>query len=305
MENSSNEKNEKKEDEKNQNENTSNNHKNSVIFNEVKEELKISSLPEKTQKQILFKKQNTTIIPNQVDFNFIKDGEQTSTTKLIPGTNEKENESEEKNQTESEKEKKNNLIIFDWDDTLFCTSFLNVSGFFEANMNLSQKEKEQILYLEKVVIELLEKCINKCRTYIITNSEPGWVDYSSKELYKIIYETKLLSKIDVISARGRYEKRYPDKNRFWKVKCFDDVIKEYDSTIKTNIICIGDSFDEVKAGKVAAKKFKKSFIKAIKFKENPTLEDLINQINLVNKQFDYIYETEKNWNIKTVNNKKK
>lgn len=303
MENSINE----EKSEQNQNENTSNNHKTVQIFNEVKNELKISSLPEKTQKKILFKKQNTTL-PNQIDFNFIKDGEQTSATKLMPPINEKDEKNEDtenKNPPETGKEKKNNLIIFDWDDTLFCTSFLNVSGFFEANMNLSAKEKEQILYLEKAVIELLEKSINKCRTYIITNSEPGWVDYSSKELYKIICEKKLLSKVDVISARGRYEKRYPDKNRFWKIKCFDDVIKEYDSSLKTNIICIGDSFDEVKAGKVAAKKFEKSFIKAIKFKENPTLEDLINQINLVNKQFDYIYETEKSWNIKTVNNKKK
>jgi len=278
------------------------NNNSSEIFNEVKNELNIASLPEKTQKKILFKKKNT-IIPDKVDFNFIKNGEQTSTTKIMSSIN--ENENLVLIRKKSEVEKKNNLIIFDWDDTLFCTSFLNIAGFFEANMNLSEKEKAQILFLEKAVIELLEKCIKKCRTYIITNSEPGWVDYSSKELYKIIYETKLLSKIDVISARGRYEKRYPDKNRLWKIKCFDDVIKEYDSSLKTNIICIGDSFDEVKAGKVAAKKFKQSFIKAIKFKENPSLEDLINQINLVIKQFDYIYNTEKSWNIKTVNSKKK
>ena len=125
MENTTNE----EKTEQNQKENTSNNHKTESIFNDVKNELKISSLPEKTQKKILFKKQNT-IIPNQIDFNFIKDGEQTSTTKLMPPINEKDEDTEVKNPPETEKEKKNNLIIFDWDDTLFCTSFLNVSGFF-------------------------------------------------------------------------------------------------------------------------------------------------------------------------------
>ena len=42
-----------------------------------------------------------------------------------------------------------------------------------------------------------------------------------------------------------------------------------------NLICLGDSNIEMDASHVLAKKFNKSLIKTIKFRENPRPEELI------------------------------
>lgn len=65
----------------------------------------------------------------------------------------------------------------------------------------------------------------------------------------------------------------------------------------TNIICFGDSFIELESGKKLSSKLNESFYKAIKFKENPSIEDLIKQLNLIYNKMDYIYSKPKNLSI--------
>ena len=67
----------------------------------------------------------------------------------------------------------NNLIIFDWDDTLLPTSFLTPRGIFEDNSKLSEKDQSKINKLEKSVKKLLELVISKGNVYIITNAGDG------------------------------------------------------------------------------------------------------------------------------------
>ena len=47
------------------------------------------------------------------------------------------------------KNEKNNLIIFDWDDTLLCTSVLSPYGYFDDDIILSNQGKEKIKKLEE------------------------------------------------------------------------------------------------------------------------------------------------------------
>ena len=67
----------------------------------------------------------------------------------------------------------NNLIIFDWDDTLLCTSELLPYGYFDNSIELTVQGKEKMKKLEEKVQKILEISIIKGYTYIITNSEPG------------------------------------------------------------------------------------------------------------------------------------
>ena len=83
----------------------------------------------------------------------------------------------------------------------------------------------------------------------------------------------------------------------WKRECFNEIANEYNLDLPSNIISIGDNFGELEAGRDLEKKFKKSFIKTIKFKKDPTIEDLIYQLSIVNEKFDYLCETCKNWNV--------
>ena len=194
------------------------------------------------------------------------------------------------------KNEKNNLIIFDWDDTLLCTSVLSPYGYFDDDIILSNQGKEKIKKLEENVKKILELSINKSTTFIITNSEPGWVEYSCKRFLPLVYP--LLSQLNIISARGLFEKIFPNNSRMWKIETFNNIFHNFNYLLPTNIICIGDSFYEIEAGKNLGKKFNNCFVKTIKFKECPNIEELSMQIFLVIEKFNYIFSAEKNWTIK-------
>ena len=200
------------------------------------------------------------------------------------------------------KYKFNNIYIFDWDDTLLCTTVLSPCGYFDDNMIILPSKLEKIQKLEILVKKLLTITTEKGDTYIITNSEPGWVEYSCKRFFPNTFP--LLSKIKIISSRGLYEKKFPKDFKTWKIMAFNEIIKNYEKNLPTNIICMGDSSYEIEAAHGLAGKFPNGFIKAIKFREYPKIDELINQLNLVLDKFNFIYSACKNWTI-TVDKKKK
>ena len=187
-----------------------------------------------------------------------------------------------------------NLFIFDWDNTLLPTNFLSQEEIIDEN--LPKKYEEIFSILEKVIIKVINLAINKGDVYIITNSSIGWVEFSTNKYYPNL--KKYLDTIHIISARSEYENFYPGKLKIWKEKTFLNLKKNINLTIPTNIICFGDSIIELEAGKKLASKINNSFIKTIKFQENPEPEDLIRQLNLIIKKFDNIYSIVKNVSIR-------
>ena len=97
-------------------------------------------------------------------------------------------------------------IIFDWDDTLLCTSFINPSGVYKNNP-LSGPVLQHIKILEEVAIRMLEVSIKQGKVYIITNAAEGWVEFSCAKFFPNMLH--LLDKIEIISARAKYEAKYP------------------------------------------------------------------------------------------------
>ena len=203
---------------------------------------------------------------------------------------------------EEKKFKFNNIFILDWDDTLLCTTVLTPCGYFDDNMVILPFKMEKIKKLESLVKKLLTKTTDKGDTYIITNSEHGWVEYSCKRFFPDTFD--LLNKIKIISARDLYEKEFPKDFKTWKTRAFKDIIKKYKLNLPTNIICMGDSTCEIEAAHSLAEKFPNGYIKAIKFRELPKIDELICQLNLVLDKFNFIYSACKNWTI-TVDKKKK
>ena len=196
----------------------------------------------------------------------------------------------------------NSIIIFDWDDTLLPTSFLTPGGCFNEDMKLSESDQEKFIKLEQSVLTLLNEAIEKGNVYIITNAGNGWVEYSAKRFYPSI--VGVLSKLKIISARGEYEKLYPGNSRQWKIQAFLNLLKYVDVKLVTNIICIGDSLFEMEAGRILASKFTEAFIKTIKFREAPKLDELLKQLKLVCVQFGSIYSSIKNLTIRVEKKKK-
>ena len=72
-----------------------------------------------------------------------------------------------------------------------------------------------------------------------------------------------MNKINIVSARGAFEKLYPGDSKRWKIEAFASVVRDMDDKLLTNLVCIGDSMIEIEAAQALAHKFNYSFIKKL------------------------------------------
>ncbi|CAD7952878.1 unnamed protein product [Amoebophrya sp. A25] len=184
------------------------------------------------------------------------------------------------------------VIIFDWDDTLLCTSFLNLRL---PTPEIPGHVQRQLLLLERVGAQLLELAMKLGQTFIITNAMKGWVEYSASKYVPRLLPT--LQKIQIISARGNYEHAFPGNYGQWKIEAFLEVQRQLNSQIITNLISLGDSNMEMEAVHVMGKEFAQALIKTIKFRESPTPEELVKQLELVGQKFEKIILNARNLKI--------
>jgi hypothetical protein len=131
---------------------------------------------------------------------------------------------------------KNNIIILDWDDTLFPTTWVNM-----REIKLDKNNIEIFKDLDNLLILLFKNLVNFGEVVIITNAMNIWIDTCLKVLNKT---KKIIKKynIKIISAREEYRKKTNDPT-IWKIRSFKKHIKK---TYK-NIISIGDSLSEYRA----------------------------------------------------------
>lgn len=192
--------------------------------------------------------------------------------------------------------KHNTIFIFDWDDTLFFTTHLDPTR-NSLLINETPKEKKMVESIEYYVQEILNKALSKGTVLIITNSSEGWVETCTYSYYPNL--VPLLDKINIISARSLYEKKFPLNPLIWKIKAFDDLKEKFnfENCLLTNIICIGDDNSEIIAAKKLSANFDKCIIKTIKLRESPKLKELIKQLILVDEQILRIYSYPKSLTI--------
>lgn len=187
------------------------------------------------------------------------------------------------------------VFIFDWDDTLLCTTFLNPDGYV-SSAPLAEQYRSIISKLDEASSNILTKSIEQGKVFIITNAAEGWVQFSAKKYLPEV--EKLLSKVTVISARSTYEKEFPGDSFQWKNKAFLDLLKEMELEAVTNLIAIGDSLVEMEASKQLALKFPIALLKTVKFREAPSPEELVKQLSLVYNRFEAIYSSSKNLTVR-------
>lgn len=179
--------------------------------------------------------------------------------------------------------KQQTLIIFDWDDTLLCTTYLNQRDGQQMQSTLRQ----HLRGIADAVKRLLEMSLQLGHVFIITNAMEGWVEHSATKWVPELLP--VLKKVQIISARARYEVLYPKEINQWKVNAFKDLHRSLgDAQVITNIAALGDASYEMDAAVCLGKEFSKSVLKTVKFKENPSPEELLKQLELVAQRFDKI-----------------
>lgn len=153
----------------------------------------------------------------------------------------------------------NTLFIFDWDDTLFPTTYItsNFRDLYSVNFNS----------LDVFLYNFFSFLIRYGDILIVTNANKKWIDIL---LYFLPNTKNILSKYNIISARDQATtKNYND----WKTEIF---LKNINYINKYNIIFnVGDSECEHIALKKLLVKLNNKKTISYKFITNPSYLQLI------------------------------
>jgi len=177
------------------------------------------------------------------------------------------------------------LIIFDWDDTLLCTSFLRK---LNQDRPLTPTMDRHLRLIESAAQHLLELAIPMGQTFIITNAMDGWVQDSAARYLPGLMP--ILERVQIISARSTQEAYCDGDVQQWKLRAFLEVGRRFDSEVITNLISVGDSNFELIAAHALVEQFTQGFLKTIKLKEGPSSEELVKELDLLAPKFGTIVQ---------------
>jgi len=205
-----------------------------------------------------------------------------------------------KSLTNTEKLYFTNIFIIDWDDTLFPTSWVNKNVISIDNIESIKDYKLYFIELDKTISNFLENLNKYGQIYIVTNANINWI----KTCLNILVTTRKIimqNNIRIVSARDIYSQTYTSPTE-WKINSFRDILhnviikmpeKSMNNTF-LNIISIGDANYEYIALINLDDYFKSHkkninyLLKSIKFVEKPDFDIIIDQIQVVKKNTDYI-----------------
>jgi hypothetical protein len=179
------------------------------------------------------------------------------------------------------------VIIFDWDDTLLCSSAINAQ----------QWSPQQLQQLERAVEAILQTSMRLGETMIVTNGNHSWVQDSTRRFFPGLQPT--LDKLSVMSARAMCEQAYPGDPFSWKRQAFKEILakRRQECDRDMNLIVLGDSPAEIEAAKTATKLLTaNSIVKTIKFKEAPSVNELLGQLRRVLQELGSIVNEDKSGN---------
>lgn len=174
-------------------------------------------------------------------------------------------------------------IIFDWDDTIFSSTWMAQNGMSNTDMHaptsLTEEMKQALEGLARSVVSVLQCAKALGCVVVITNAHPEWVEVSARRYLgqEVVRE---LGDVAIISARHRYEPTFPSDPVAWKVAAFQDVL----GPLRTphDVISLGDSLCERSAlGIVTNKRGTGVVAKSVKFMEEPTANTLMRQLDLL------------------------
>ena len=209
------------------------------------------------------------------------------------------------------------LLIFDFDDTLFCTKYFDTfslpyKDIFDFKLSLEQTNPclfKEIKELEKNLLDLFSKLQNNdFDLAIVSNADLKWIKNCLIHFLPEFRDYILDNGIKIYSAKDNYS---DEKNRNSKIKCFEKVVNDIYSSEKSqenevdllgfelNVISIGDGIDEKKAVFCLNKnKDKFNFChniiaKFIRMIENPSASSIILQLQYLLGNINSIIESDK------------
>jgi len=169
------------------------------------------------------------------------------------------------------------LIIFDWDDTLFPTTALEVGGHFDFP---KLEPPVEIAGCMAAAVRVLRYARSLGTTPIVTNSDHGWVHETAAKFFPSL--SSELVDIPVISARSIFKPQGIADPKQRKVLCFQRIVQCFQSGPAgfwgvQSLVSIGDSIDEQEASMMVARSCP-CYVKSLKLMLRPTMPQLAQQL---------------------------
>jgi hypothetical protein len=180
----------------------------------------------------------------------------------------------------------NTLIIIDWDDTLYPTTWVMSNKIDLTDPKSRYKYLKHFEQLDLLLSATLKHMTTLGEVIIVTNAMPEWVGLSVSVLPKT---KKILEGIDVISARLNYQNN--TKMADWKKLTFEELIIRRSKKHKyANIISLGDAEFEYNAliNLYKLNTIPHKYLKSIRFAKSPDYDILLEQIQMIRKNIKQI-----------------
>lgn len=190
----------------------------------------------------------------------------------------------------------NTLIIVDWDDTLYPTSWTMGNQIDLTSPTTKIKYMKYFRTLDDSLSSTLKHLKSHGEVMIVTNAMLEWVQLS----LSVLPRTKeILSKIDVVSARARYQDKH--KMSEWKKHTFlDEINKRTKIKNYTNILSLGDAEYEHKAlvNLYQINTVPHKYLKSIKFVKSTEISVLLEQLDLIKSTIKEICKSPRHLDLK-------
>jgi len=189
--------------------------------------------------------------------------------------------------------KQRTLMVWDWDDTLFPSTWINCQGLrLEDEDEPAPEIRRQLNTLARDVERTIRLALSLGNVVIVTNAETGWVELSCRKFFPTLQP--LVKTLRVVSARSTYEEPGFFSPLDWKIQAFAHEIRTFwpDNAEVVNIMSLGDSIHEREALIRSCESLPETTrrTKSVKFPERPEASALLRTHSNLQKYLKSVVE---------------
>jgi len=190
------------------------------------------------------------------------------------------------------------FLIFDWDDTLLPTTWIEKQGLRLDGHSPSEEQELELQRMTEHAKLTLKAAKALGEVILVTNAERGWVELSCQKFMPGLCES--LQDVRILSARSTYEHQGVAQPSEWKYLAFQRELERFCEephplsgetdtvagvTRRRNVISIGDSPHEREALIRVTAHMPDSRVKAVKLMARPDVHQLRQEHEIISDCF--------------------
>ena len=193
------------------------------------------------------------------------------------------------------------IIILDFDDTIFPSSWLASININRHSSDISENHFLEIQKLDDIIFNFINSICDSSIIYIISNSDSYRIHSNSQKFLPKSYP--LFLKCIIISSRDLHSESHPDNPELWKKLTFttllDYLVQKFAPFNSFfNILSLGDQINDRDCLFFASSPHQHIInAKSIKFISKPSVDLIYKQIQFVHSHLNSILDYNNNLDI--------